>query len=113
MGHVSPAGTRLSRRACYDRRAGSNGTLQPLPSGEEEWRKRLSPEPHPPLLQEAPRNVGLLYCTRGAVVPLGSLTKGCLPLTPGDLFGVELDGDVRYAQDSHEPLAVYDGSEGV
>jgi len=64
---------------------------------------------HPPLLQEAPRNAGLLYCTWGAVVPLGSLTRGCLPLTSGDLFGVELDGDVRYAQDPHEPLAVYDG----
>ena len=48
---------------------------------------------HPPLLQEVPRNAGLLYCTRGAVVPLGSLTRGCLPLTLGDLFGVGLDGD--------------------
>jgi hypothetical protein len=64
---------------------------------------------HPPLLQEAPRIAGLLYCTRGAVVPLGSLTRGCLPLTLGDHYGVELDGDVRYAQDPHEQLAVYDG----
>ena len=79
MGYVSPAGIGLSRRACYDHRAGSNGTLQPLPSSDEEWRKRLSPKPILPYCKRPRETPGFSIALGARLFPSAHLREGVSP----------------------------------